>query len=53
MEARYEAGAATLTEFSEARNRMMKAESDLVQASCEYLFQTSLVHFYRTGSLEL
>ena len=53
MEARYEAGAATLTEFSDARNRMMKAESDLVQASCEYLFQTSLVHFYRTGSLEL
>lgn len=53
MEARYEAGAATLTEFSDARNRLMKAESDLVQASCEYLFQTALVHFYRTGSLEL
>ena len=53
MEVRYEAGAATLTEFSDARNRMMKAESDLVQASCEYLFQTALVHFYRTGSLQL
>ena len=53
VQARYEAGAATLTEFSDARNRLMKAESDLVQASCEYLFQTSLVHFYRTGSLSL
>ena len=53
VEARYEAGAATITEFSDARNRMMKAESDLVQASCEYLFQTSLVGFYRTGTLEL
>jgi hypothetical protein len=32
---------------------MMKAQSDLVQASCEYLFQTALVGFYRTGTLEL
>ena len=53
VEARYEAGAATITEFSDARNRMMKAQSDLVQASCEYLFQTALVGFYRTGTLEL
>lgn len=53
VEARYEAGAATITEFSDARNRMMKARSDLVQASCEYLFQTALVGFYRTGTLEL
>ena len=53
MEARYEAGAATATEFSDSSTRLMKAESDLVQASCEYLFQTSLVGFYRTGTLEL
>ena len=53
VEARYEGGAATLTEFSDARNRLMKAESDLVQASCEFLFQTALLDFYRNGNLTL
>lgn len=53
IEAKYENGAATITEFSDARNRMMKAKSDLVQAGCEYLFQTALVQFYRGGTLKL
>lgn len=52
-EAKYEGGAATLTEFSDARTRYMKAKSDLVQAACEYLFQASLVTYYRGGKLEL
>lgn len=50
-QAKYEGGGATLTDFSDARTRYMKAKSDLVQASCEYLFQTSLVQFYRAGTL--
>lgn len=52
MQAKYENGKATLTEFNESRSRLVKAQSDAVQATYEYLFQTRLVEFYRGGSLE-
>ena len=51
--AKYENGKATLTEFNEARNRLVKAQSDAAQATYEYLFQTHLVEFYRGGMLTL
>ena len=51
--AKYENGKATITEFNESRNRLVKARSDSVQATYEYLFQTRLVEFYRGGSLSL
>lgn len=44
--AKYESGKATITEFNEAKNNMLKAESDLVQAKYEYLFQSRLLDFY-------
>ena len=53
MQAKYENGKATLTEFNESRNRLVKAESDSVQATYEYLYQTRLVEFYRGGALVL
>lgn len=53
IQAKYENGKATFTEFSEARNRLMKARSDAVQATYEALFQTRLLEFYRGGSLTL
>ena len=53
QEAKYENGKATFTEFNEARNRLVKAESDAAQATYEYLFQTHLVEFYRGGMLTL
>ncbi len=49
--ARYENGKATITEFNESKNQYLKAASDLVQASYEYLFQTRLLDFYRGGTL--
>ncbi len=49
--AKYENGKANITEFNEAKNNLMKAESDLVQAKYEYLYQTSLLEFYRGGEL--
>lgn len=52
-QAKYEGGGATITDFSDARTRYMKAKSDLVQATCEYIFQTALVQFYRGGALTL
>ena len=51
--AKYENGKATITEFNESRAQMLKTRSDCVQATCEYLFQTRLVQFYRGGSLTL
>ena len=51
--AKYENGKATITEFNEARNRVVKARSDSVQATYEYLFQTRLVQYYRGGALTL
>ena len=53
QQAKYETGKATLTEFNEARNRLVKAQSDAVQASYEAIFQTQLVEFYRGGNLRL
>ena len=53
QEAKYENGKATLTEFNESRNRLVKARSDAAQATYEYIFQTHLVEFYRGGELTL
>jgi len=49
--AKYEQGKATITEFNEARNNYLKAESDLTQARYEYLYQTALIKFYRGEKL--
>ncbi|MBR2244300.1 MAG: TolC family protein [Prevotella sp.] len=50
-QAKYENGKATITEFNEAKNRYLKAESDLVQARYEHLYQTTLLNFYRGREL--
>ena len=47
MQAKYEQGKATPTEFNEAKNNYLKTESDLTQARYEYLYQKALLHFYR------
>ena len=52
MQAKYENGKANITEFNEAKNRYLKAESDLVQARYEYLYQNSLLDFYRGKDLD-
>ena len=45
--AKYEYGKANITEFNEAKNNWLKAESDLVSAKYEYMYGTSLLDFYR------
>ena len=45
--AKYEYGKANITEFNEAKNNWLKAESDLVRAKYEYMYGTSLLDFYR------
>ena len=49
--AKYENGKATITEFNEAKNTYLRAESDLVQARYENLYQRALIDFYRGKDL--
>ena len=51
IQAKYENGKATITEFNEAKNNYMKSESDLVQARYENLYQQALLEFYRGKEL--
>jgi outer membrane protein len=53
MQAKYENGKANITEFNEAKNNLMKAESDLAQAKYEYVFQKTLVEFYKGKEIDL
>ncbi|MDD6111427.1 MAG: TolC family protein, partial [Prevotellaceae bacterium] len=46
-------GKATITEFNEQKNNLLKAQSDMVQAKYEYLYQTTLLDFYRGENLDL
>ncbi len=50
--AKYEYGKANITEFNEAKNNWLKAESDLARAKYEYMYDTSLIDFYRGRKLE-
>lgn len=51
-QAKYENGKATVTEFNESKNQWLKAESDLVQARYEHLYQVTLLDFYRGKPLQ-
>lgn len=49
---KYENGKANITEYNEAKNRYLEAESNYLQARYECLYQTSLVNFYRGKEME-
>ena len=51
MQAKYENGKATITEFNESKNNYLKSESDLVQARYENIYQQALIQFYRGREL--
>lgn len=53
MQAKYEAGKATMTEFNESKNNLLKAQSDLIRARYEMLYQQALVDFYRGKPLKM
>ena len=52
MQAKYENGKATMTEFNEAKNSYLRVVSDLVQARYELLYQQALLRFYRGQDLD-
>ncbi len=49
--AKYENGKANITEFNEARDNWLKAESDLSRSRYEYLYSAKLLDFYRGNQL--
>ena len=51
LQAKYENGKSTITEFNESKNNYLRAESDLVQARYELLYQKTLIDFYRGREL--
>ncbi len=51
-QSKYENGKATITEFNESRNNLMKAESDLIQARYQLIYQKALIDFYRGKELK-
>ena len=53
VQAKYENGKATITEFNEAKTQYLKAASDLAQARCEALYQAGLIDFYRGKEIQL
>lgn len=52
VQAKYENGKANITEFNEARDNWLKAESDLLRSRYEYLYSAKLLDFYRGRPLE-
>ena len=51
VQAKYENGKSAITEFNVAKNNYLRAESDLVQARYELLYQQALLDFYRGRDL--
>ena len=52
MKAKYENGKSNITEFNEARDNWLEAESNLVRSRYEYLYSAKLLDFYRGRPLE-
>ena len=52
MSAKYEYGKANITEFNESKNNLLKSESDLARAKFEYMYDVSLIDFYRGRRLD-
>ena len=53
VQAKYENGKATITEYNESKTQYLKAASDLAQARCEALYQAGLLDFYRGKEIQL
>ena len=47
VEQKYINGKASVTDYNDAKNNFLQAESEYIQARYECLFQTRLLDFYR------
>ena len=51
-EEKYKVGKAGITDYNDARNNYLRAESEHIQARFQCLYQTKLLDFYRGRELE-
>lgn len=52
MSEKYENGKANAVEYNEAKQNLMRAQSDELQAKYEYLFRSKILDFYKGKSIE-
>lgn len=52
MKEKFENGKATSVEYNEAKQNLMKTQSDELQAKYEYLFRTKILDFYKGVPIE-
>lgn len=52
MSEKYDNGKANAVEYNEAKQNLMKAQSDELQAKYEYLFRTKILDFYKGIPIE-
>lgn len=52
MSEKYENGKANAVEYNEAKQNLMKAQSDELQAKYDYLFSTKILDFYKGTPIE-
>ena len=52
MSEKYENGKATAVEYNEAKQLLVKALSDNIQAKYDYLFRTKILDFYKGRMIE-
>lgn len=50
-EQRFNVGMVTAVEYNDAKNKLTKAQSDLLQAKYDYVFKTKILDFYQGKSL--
>lgn len=53
MEERYNVGMATPVDYSDAKNKLIQAGSELLQAKYEYVFRTRILDFYLGKEIKL
>ncbi len=53
MEQKYNVGAVTTTEYNDAKNKLAKAKSDLLQAKYDYVFKLKVLDFYQGRPITL
>ncbi|MDR2843652.1 MAG: TolC family protein, partial [Candidatus Symbiothrix sp.] len=50
---RYETGKSTVFEFNEAKTKLVKSQSEQVQAKYDYIFRTKILDFYNGIPIKL
>jgi outer membrane protein len=53
MDQKYTLGAVTATDFNDAKNKLIKAKSDLLQAKYDYVFKLKVLDFYQGKQITL